>query len=134
MKIYPALYPVNKDEVSIAIVNQWFGGYAGGGISEEYADFVKLQPNGKYSVALENVSFYSSEMIRACFSEKDYHTSQHCHDEYGTLLNIQFKDIGKKYYQWTLTYTDYEWPAFVSEKQKKISKRTEKVIPFGHSY
>lgn len=132
MKIYPALYPLNKNELSIAIVNEWFGGYAGGGVSEQFADFVKLQPNGKYSLALEDIHFYSSEMIRACFSEKDYQNSAHCHDETGTLLNIKFNDIGEKYYQWTLIYTDFDWPAFVPEKQKKMSKRSEKVMPFNH--
>lgn len=132
LKIYPALYPLNKTDVSIAIIDDWFGGYSGGGSSEQYADFVQLYPHDKYNLAIADQLFYSSEMIRACFSEQDYHTSPHCHDESGTLLNIQFKDIGQNYYQWVLNYTDYDWPANAPETHKTTQKYSKTLIPFGN--
>jgi len=38
--------------------------------------------------AYEDIPFWCSQMIRACFSEKEYKTSPHCHDEtVGTLVD-----------------------------------------------
>ena len=128
--IFPAFYPLNRQKFAIAIVKHWGTGYSGGGKGEQFADFVMLEPKGVYKLALPDVPFYSYEMIRACFSEKDYKTSPHCHDETGSSLSIQFKDIGKPYYQWALNYTDFTWEAFKPEKDKVVEKHREVVMPF----
>ncbi len=130
-EIFPAFYPLNREKRAIAIVKQYGTGYSGGGKGEEVADFLMLESNGQFKMALSNVAFYSYEMIRACFSEKDYKTSPHCHDESGSTLSIGFKDVGKPYYQWTLNYTDFTWESDKSEKYKKIEKNSVIVMPFG---
>lgn len=130
VEIFPAFYPLNRQKFAIAVVQHWSTGYSGGGKSEQFADFVMLEPKGVYKLALPDIPFYSYEMIRACFSEKDYKTSPHCHDETGSSLSIQFKDIGKPYYQWTLNYTDFTWEAFKPEKDKVVEKHREVVMPF----
>ena len=130
MKIYPALYPLNNKDYAIALINEWFAGYSGGGKVEQFADFLLLHDDNSYDLAIRSIPFYSSEMIRACFSQEEYWKSPHCHDETGSILNIQFKDIGKKYYQWTLTYADFDWPSFVSEQEKRTSKFSEIITPF----
>ena len=130
-EIFPALYPLNHDKFAVAIVKQYGRAYSGGGKGEHIADFVMLEPNGQYRTALAQIPFYSYEAIRACFSEAQYKTSPHCHDESGSTLSIDFKDIGQPYYQWTLNYTDYNWDAFKAEKFKRIEKRSEVVMPLG---
>lgn len=130
VELFPAFYPLNRQKFAIAIVQYWGTGYSGGGKGEQFADFVMLEPKGKYQLALVDVPFYSYEMIRACFSEKDYKTSPHCHDETGSSLSIQFKDIGKPYYQWILNYTDFTWEAFKPEKDKVVEKHRVVVMPF----
>lgn len=129
-EIFPAFYPLNREKQAIAIVKQYETGYSGGGRGEEIADFLMLEPKGQFKTALSEIPFHSYEMIRACFSEKDYKTSPHCHDESGSTLSIQFKDVGKPYYQWTLNYTDFTWESFKLEKSKKIEKYREVVMPF----
>ncbi|WP_227542934.1 hypothetical protein [Acinetobacter chinensis] len=131
MSVYPAFYPISADIDAIALVSQWYAGYSGGGREESIADFVALESNGKYQPAMSSIPFSLSERIRACFSEKDYKTSPHCHDESGSTLSIQFKDVGKPYYQWTLNYTDFTWDAGKTEKFKKVKKHSVVLMPFG---
>ncbi len=131
LTIYPAFYPVNAKDKSIAIVNNWFTGYSGGGASEQNADFVVLKPKGKYQVALTDIPFSFSRMIRACFSEQDYKRSSHCHDEEWRVMSIRFKDIGQPYYQWTLNYSYYKWDAFKPESSTRVEKNSSVVIPFS---
>ena len=128
-EIFPAFYPLNQQQHAIALVRHWGTGYSGGGRGEQVADFIMLKPQGKFKVALTSIPFYSYKMIRACFSERDYKTSPHCHDESGSTLSIQFRDVGKAFYQWTLNYTDFTWDAGKSEKSKKIEKYSEVVMP-----
>lgn len=130
IEIFPAFYPVNRQKNAITLVKRWGTSYSGGGRGEEIADFLMLEPEGQFKTALFEIPFHSYEMIRACFSEKDYKTSPHCHDESGSTLSIQFKDVGKPYYQWTLNYTDFTWESFKPEKSKKIEKYREVVMPF----
>lgn len=130
LSIYPALYPLNKKEVSIALLSNYFTGFSGGGANESVADFVMLQPHGRYKVALKNISFDENHMYRACFSEKEYNTSPHCHEEGWRVLRIKFTDVGKPFYQWTLHYTDTVWDAHQEKTaQKKTYERYTK-MPF----
>ncbi|EZQ10278.1 hypothetical protein [Acinetobacter sp. Ver3] len=131
IKIYPALYPLSQNDLAIAIIDDRFVSYSGGGRTEQYADFVQLNRKGKYRLAVADQLFYASERIRACFSEHDYQTSAHCYDESGTVLNIHFKRGDQQYYHWTLNYTDYIWPAHESEKNRKVVKYSKKILPFN---
>ena len=130
LKIFPALYPLNKNEHAIAVLNTWFTGYSGGGRFEENADFIELKSKGQYQVALKDINFSSSKMIRACFSEQEYKKSPHCHDETWMTLKIRFKDIGQSYYLWQLNYKNYSWDAFKSKKTITVEQSREDVIPF----
>jgi len=130
-EVFPAFYPLNQQKIAIALVKHYATSYSGGGKGEHIADFILLEPQGKFRTALADIPFYSYEMIRACFSEKEYRTSPHCHDESGSNLSIQFKDVGKPYYQWTLNYTDFTWESFKPEKSKTITKSRVVVMPFG---
>jgi hypothetical protein len=130
LSVYPAFYPLNRQKLAIAVVKRWSTGYSGGGRVEEVADFVMLEPKQTYKLALADVAFHSYEMIRACFAQEEYESSPHCHDESGSTLSIQFKDIGKTYYQWTLNYTDFTWEAFQPESSKVVEKSHNIVMPF----
>ena len=120
--IYPAFYPLSSDKKAIAMIKKEFENYSGGGRTYEIADFIELKDNGSYSVALKSIPFYMSEMIRACFSEEEYH-NPHCHDESMSVLLIKFHDDKMPYYRWELRYTDTIWDAGVSEKMKRIKKQ-----------
>jgi biopolymer transport protein ExbD len=126
--IYPALYPLNRHSYAVALVFSSSTSYAGGGRSEQIAQFIQLLPKGKAHRVLKDIPFYSYERIKACFSEQDYKKSSHCHDEHYSILSIDYQDIGKPYYQWNLTYTETDWPAYNAEK--KVQKRTVVVIPY----
>ncbi|MEN8367062.1 hypothetical protein [Acinetobacter bereziniae] len=130
LSIYPAFYPLNRQKLAIAVVKRWSTTYSGGGRAEEIADFVMLEPNHAYKLALADVAFHSYEMIRACFYQEEYQSSPHCHDESGSNLSIQFKDIGKEYYQWRLNFTDFNWEAFKPESSKVVEKSYNIVVPF----
>lgn len=130
-EVFPAFYPLNRQNYAIALVKHWGTSYSGGGRGEEIADFLMLESNGQFKTVLAEIPFYSYEMIRACFTEKDYKTSPHCHDESGSTLSIQFKDVGKPHYQWALNYIDFTWDASKSEKFKKIKRHSDVVMPFG---
>jgi len=112
IRIYPAFYPLNRQKFAIAVVKRWSVSYSGGGRLEEIADFVMLEPNGVYKLALADTPFHSYERIRACFSQEEYESSTDCHDESSSNLSIEFKNIGKTYYQWILNYNDLSWEAF----------------------
>lgn len=127
--LYPALYPLNRNSYAVALVFSSSTSYAGGGRSEQIAQFIQLLPKGKAHRVLEDIPFYSYERIKACFGEQDYKkSSSHCHDEHYTVLSINNQDIGKPYYQWDLTYTETDWPA--DKARKKVRKRTVVVTPY----
>ena len=128
--IYPAFYPLNRQDYAIAVVERWFTGYSGGGRHEDIADFIQLEPRQKFKVAIKGIPFYSSSLIRACFSDEDYKKYAHCHEEESTTLLIRYKDIGNKYYEWNLIFTEIFWPAHTQKKE--IQKRYDQVIPFSH--
>jgi len=128
--IYPALYPLNQQDYAIAVVDQWFAGYSGGGRNEYIADFIQLQPKQNFKVAIKNIPFYSLKSIRACFSDEDYKKYPHCHEEESTTLLIRYKNVGKKYYEWNLMFTEVFLPAHT--QKKKIQKREDRVIPFSY--
>ncbi|PWB13045.1 hypothetical protein DCO44_16115 [Acinetobacter sp. AM] len=91
LHLYPVLFPVNDTDYSIALIQRWDEMYSGGGMTEEAADFLQLNPQGKYQQIFQNIPFSVSRMIRACFSEQDYAQSgEHCHDLEKLVLNIEY--------------------------------------------
>ena len=131
MTIFPALYPVNRQNNAIAILNNWSTGYSGGGAGEQIADFIMLQAQGKYQVAIQDMPFYDYSLIRACFSEADYKNSPHCHDETWQILRLNIQDVGKVYYQWTFNYSAYTWDAFQPKTSTTVEKTKRVMMPFS---
>lgn len=126
--IYPALYPAGDQEFAIAILNTYSEGYSGGGASFRIADFVVLSdkrdlatPDPKWDVAYAAVPFSCSTLIRACFSEKEYRSSPHCHDENSGYLTIQFPKNPQADRSWTFTWHESAWPAHVKRTKEHIS-------------
>lgn len=131
VKLYiePKLYPLNQTKWGVALVKYGSGAYSGGGIREEKADIVQLNEDGSYQTALKAIPFYYESLIRACFREEDA-DSPHCHDEAERTLLIQYRDIGKPYYQWDMTYTFTDWPAHTPKSKATIYQEKQQVIPF----
>lgn len=125
--IYPALYPLNRNNHAVALVSSFSASYSGGGRGEQTAQFIQLLPQGKTYQVLKDIPFYYYERIKACFSEQDYKKYTHCHDEQSTLLSITYEDIGKPFYQWNLIYSEIDWPAHTN--RKRVQKRIVTVIP-----
>lgn len=129
--IYPALYPLAKNQFAVTILNNWWTGYSGGGAGESYADFVQLNSDGSFQTAFKNIPFSASRMIRACFTEEDYKKNSHCHDEKWITLYIHFKDIGHTYYQWQFTYNYFNWNAFKSKNTTTVKQIKNIAMPFN---
>ena len=127
LEIYPALYPIGNDRFAVAIVSVSNEMYSGGGASFSVADFVALNDNKtKHDVLYPSVPFSCSKMVRACFSEREYKTSRHCHDESSGYLTIQFPRQQNK--GWAFTWNEIDWPAHTSKaKEKRV--RTPFSIP-----
>ena len=101
LHLYPVLFPINEKDYSIALIQRWDEMYSGGGMTEEVADFLQLNPQGKYQQIFQNIPFSVSRMIRACFSEQDYAQSgEHCHDLEKLVLNIEYQQANT----WRMKY------------------------------
>ncbi len=128
--IYPALYPLSKTKMAVALVSKWSTSYSGGGREEEYADFMMINDDGSYQLAFKNILFSSSEMIRACFTEDDYAKKSHCHDENWSILNLKITDNSKEYYDWKFITKSYTWPAFTEKTSVKLNTVESNAYPF----
>lgn len=128
--IYPAIYPINKNKLSLALVYKWETSYSGGGKEDNYADFLMLNDDNSYKVAFSNIPFSSKESIKACFKEDDYKKKSHCYDESWSVLSIKYHDIGKEYYEWELVTKYYSWPAFEDKSKVKVEINREEKYPF----
>lgn len=106
--LHPALYPGFGEGFSVALVREQREMYSGGGASFGVADFVAVEAGGRVGPVLYSaVPFSCQKMIRACFSERDYRTSKHCHDESSGYLTIATPVAG----EWLFTWHETEWPA-----------------------
>ncbi len=138
LEIYPALYPlpqITDGAFAVAIVAQKSEMYSGGGAFFSIADFVALQAKPAavglaWSRAYSAVPFACSKMVRACFAEKEYRTSRHCHDEYDGTLQIVLPTAAATRKNWTFVWRENEWPAHVA-KSKSKSTHTKFTLPFG---
>lgn len=109
LSLAPALYPLAEGQWAVAVRQTVSEGYSGGGASFHTADFVPLE-GGK--AVHEGIPFSCTKMVRACFSEKEYKTSKHCHDESFGSLRIAYDEPAKPGapYGWQYTWVQSEWP------------------------
>ena len=109
LSLAPALYPLAEGQWAVAVLQTVSEMYSGGGASFDTADFVPLD-GGK--AVHEDIPFACSKMVRACFSEKEYKTSKHCHDESNGSLRIAYDGAAKPGapYGWQYTWLQSEWP------------------------
>lgn len=128
--IYPALYPLSKIKMAVALVSKWSTTYSGGGREEEYANFMMINDDGTYQQAFKNIPFSSREMIKACFTEEDYAKQSHCHDESWSILSLKILDDSKAYYFWKFITKSYDWPAFKDKKSTQVSINESAAYPF----
>lgn len=113
LSLAPALYPLAEGKWAVAVLQTVSEMYSGGGASFDTADFVPLEGEGEGGNALhQGIPFSCFKMIRACFSEKEYKTSKHCHDESNGSLRIAYGDAAKPGapYDWQYTWLQSEWP------------------------
>ncbi|CAA2102829.1 hypothetical protein [Variovorax paradoxus] len=131
LSLAPALYPLADGKWAVAVLQTASEMYSGGGASFDTADFVPLE-DGK--AVHEDIPFSCYKMIRACFSEKDYKTSKHCHDESNGSLRIVYGAAAKPGgpYDWQYTWLQTEWPqnepksAAVTTRIRFTAKTTER--------
>lgn len=114
LTLAPALYPLAEGRWAVAVVSTVSDMYSGGGAHFSTADFVPLEaPGASARVAHAGVPFSCGKMVRACFSEKEYKTSAHCHDESSGSLRIAYDAPAAAggAYAWRYTWLQSEWPA-----------------------
>ncbi|CAN5545750.1 hypothetical protein BH10PSE4_BH10PSE4_45100 [soil metagenome] len=134
--LFPALYPLGPGDWGVALLRGRSEMYSGGGASVETADFISLKAIAASARAARpvygGVPFSCSKMIRACFSERDYKTSKHCHDESTGGLRIRYAPAkpGAARHGWTFVWSETDWPQDTLE-----SKATHEVstidVPAG---
>jgi hypothetical protein len=110
LSLAPALYPLAEGQWAVAVVQTVSESYSGGGAAFSKADFVPLE--GTRMVA-EGIPYSCTKMVRACFSEKEYKQSKHCHDESSGSLRITYGEPARpgEPYRWQYTWLQSDWPA-----------------------
>lgn len=114
LSLSPALYPLGEGRWAVAVLATVSEMYSGGGARFDRADFVPLDaPSASTRAVHADVPFYCSKMVRACFSEKEYKTSPHCHDESTGSLRIAYGAAARASgdYRWDYTWIETTWPA-----------------------
>jgi hypothetical protein len=121
--LFPALYPLGPGDWGVALLQSRSEMYSGGGASVETADFISLKAIAasarKAKPVYGGVPFSCSKMIRACFSEHDYKTSKHCHDESTGGLRIRYAAAapGSARHGWTFVWSETDWPQDTPESK-----------------
>ena len=140
--LFPALYPLGPDDWAVALLSGHSEMYSGGGASVETADFVSLKAIAASARTASaqaakpvygGVPFSCSKMIRACFSEKDYKTSKHCHDESTGGLRIRYAAAapGAARHGWTFVWSETDWPQDTPESKATHEVSTIDIPPGG---
>lgn len=122
LEIHPAFYPAGDGGYAVALVSRQREAYSGGGADFAFADFVTLSSDPKprtaaYALRYAGVPFSCSKMMRACFDEREYKTSSHCHHEMNGYLTIQFPPRGSAEAGWSFTWHQTDWPAHVGKNR-----------------
>jgi hypothetical protein len=128
LSLAPALYPLADGKWAVAVLFLSTGSYSGGGADFTTADFVPVDEgaaDSKVTVAAvrPGIPFSCSRRFGACFSEKQYQTSRHCHDENDGELRVSYGLPAKagEPYRWTFNWSETEW---LAAKPKKTMKTT----------
>ena len=135
--LFPALYPLGPGDWGVALLRGHSEMYSGGGASVETADFVSLKAIAASAPTAKpvygGVPFSCSKMIRACFSEKDYKTSKHCHDESTGSLRIRYAAAapGASRHGWTFVWSEKDWPQDTLESKATREVSTIDIPPGG---
>ncbi|WP_431123849.1 hypothetical protein [Variovorax paradoxus] len=110
VSLAPAFYPLAEGQWAVAVLQTVSEMYSGGGASFTKADFVPLDES---KAAYDDIPFSCSKMVRACFSEKEYKQSRHCHDESSGSLRIAYGEPARpgEPYNWQFTWLQSDWPA-----------------------
>ena len=110
VSLAPALYPLAEGQWAVAVLQTVSETYSGGGASFTKADFVPLDES---KAVYDDIPFSCSKMVRACFSEKEYKQSKHCHDESSGSLRIAYGEPARpgEPYNWQFTWLQSDWPA-----------------------
>ena len=124
LSLAPALYPLGPDRWAAAVLWTTIASYSGGGAGYSTADFVALDPQaGAARTVHAGIPFSCSVTIRACFSEKEYAQSPHCHDETEGSLRIGYQeggqDRGAGDFRWRFTWAESSWLANQPESSKR---------------
>lgn len=137
--LFPALYPLGPGDWGVALLQGRSEMYSGGGASVEVADFISLKAIAasaqKAKPVYGGVPFSCSKMIRACFSEQEYKTSKHCHDESTGSLRIRYAPAkpGAARHGWTFVWNETDWPQ--DTPQSKATHETSTIdIPPGGAF
>lgn len=102
--IFPKLFPMTESRYAIAIIERSSEMYSGGGAGMERASFYELKESGQTHRFIENYLFSFNRMIRACFSEQEYKSSQgKCHDE--DRLSLDIRPIKPMLWQFRYRYS-----------------------------
>jgi hypothetical protein len=122
LSLAPALYPLAENKWAVAVLRTVSEMYSGGGASFDTADFVAL--DGATAVQV-GIPFSCSKMVRACFSDKEYKTSKHCHDESTGTLRIGYGEAKgpDEPYDWKFTWHQTEWPHDQPQRAAKTTRR-----------
>ncbi|WP_288401419.1 hypothetical protein [Acinetobacter modestus] len=120
--IFPKLFPMTENRYAIAQIDTFSEMYSGGGAGIERASFYELKDSGQTHRFIENYPFSFNRMIRACFSEQEYKSSQgKCHDE--DSLSLDIRPIKPMLWQFRYRYSSEVSPASDSgEKSFKGSR------------
>jgi hypothetical protein len=136
-RLFPALYPLGPGDWGVALLTSRSEMYSGGGASVETADFVSLKAIAASAKAAKpvygGVPFSCSKMIRACFSEQEYKTSKHCHDESTGSLRIRYAPAkpGATRHGWTFVWSETDWPQDTPESKASHEISTIDIPPGG---
>lgn len=120
--IFPKLFPMTENRYAIAQIDTFSEMYSGGGAGIERANFYELKDSGQTDRFIENYPFSFNRMIRACFSEQEYKSSQgKCHNE--DSLSLDIRPIKPMLWQFRYRYSLEVSPASDSgEKSFKGSR------------
>jgi hypothetical protein len=133
LRIYPALYPTGGGSFAIAVLSTFRDMYSGGGASFEVADFLgfigrrTVQHGTAFDAVYLGVPFSCSKMIRACFSQREYDRSKHCHDESAGSLHIRYAIDNAGNPDWSFRWRQTEWPAHVGRKHRDTNDSVLKI-------
>jgi hypothetical protein len=135
--LFPALYPLGPGDWGVALLTGHSEMYSGGGANVEVADFISLKAVAASAQPAKpvygGVPFSCSKMIRACFSEQEYKTSKHCHDEFTGALRIRYATAapGTARHGWTFVWSETDWPQDTLQSKATHETSTLDIPPGG---